>query len=553
MAVLEDLSEEEKYLLSILLDESGVDIAEFCWRDADAKNSDGKHDWLFRCWNFQYYWYRCTEKRQIDETSRAIGKSVGIQMRAFSFPFTNPDNEMLLTAPEMIHLDPVTKYVEDRLLSVRLSREMLRKSGQSNGINKRPFEAKFTNGAKIIGRIPQKDGRGVKGMHPRKLEIDEAQDFPEAGWIELMETLKYGDESSSWRIHGVSRGVRDRYYKLCQPESGFYVHRITAMHRPDWTDVERKAKAEYYGSKNHPDYRRNILGKHGDATSPLFVLSRLMQCCETEDSDYTQKLYYNVAIREEHLKDSGMPIESFLDLPGHHKGGRFKSFWGGMDVGMTQAPTEILIFGEEPYKRKGIAEETTRLCLITRVHLERISSLDQRRVMRHLDDFYGTKMFAMDKTGVGLPIYQDVIAEGSNLADSIRGYNFSEKILVGWDKGGMEEEDVYGELDPTNNAIMANVLEFSSDQLRLMVDQQRILLPWDTEVIREFQGQTYVMTKSNTNPYGKKEFNKGTCHALDASRMAVLAYQQSEIEPMVARASDRDAVLLEWLDEGDIF
>lgn len=162
MAVYEDLSEEERLLLAILLDESGVDIAEFCWQDPDAKNADGKNDWLFRCWPYQYHWYRCGEKRQIDECGRAVGKSVGIQMRAFAFPFTNAGNEMLLTAPELIHLDPVTKYVEDRILSVRLSREMLKKSGQSNGINKRPFEAKFTNGAKIIGRIPQKDGKGVK-------------------------------------------------------------------------------------------------------------------------------------------------------------------------------------------------------------------------------------------------------------------------------------------------------------------------------------------------------------------------------------------------------
>src|SRR5437868_7810144 len=119
-------------------------------------------------------------------------------------------------------------------------------------------------------------------MHPRKLEIDEGQDYPLSGWIELMETLKYGDENSTWRIHGVSRGVRDKYYQLCQPESGYYVHRLTGMHRPDWTQEERKAKAEYYGSRNHPDYRRNVLGLHGDALSPLFVLSRLMQCFAPE-------------------------------------------------------------------------------------------------------------------------------------------------------------------------------------------------------------------------------------------------------------------------------
>lgn len=95
--------------------------------------------------------------------ARAVGKSVGIQMRAYAFPFCNPGNDMLITAPEMIHLDPVTKNIEDRLMSTRLSREMLKSGNQSSGITHRPFEAKFRNDAKIVGRIPQKDGKGVKG------------------------------------------------------------------------------------------------------------------------------------------------------------------------------------------------------------------------------------------------------------------------------------------------------------------------------------------------------------------------------------------------------
>ena len=110
---------------------------------------------------------------------------------------------MLITAPEMIHLDPVTKVIEDRLLATRLSREMLKSQNQSSGITHRPFEAKFKNNAKIVGRIPQKDGKGVKGMHPRMLEMDEAQRsrkmtkfgsvkwvFPKEQMIEMRRTIE---------------------------------------------------------------------------------------------------------------------------------------------------------------------------------------------------------------------------------------------------------------------------------------------------------------------------------------------------------------------------
>lgn len=537
MAVLSDLSESEKYLLAILTDKSGIDPAEFSWTD---ETSD---DAVFRCWDFQYPWYRSNEKFQIDQCARAIGKSVGIQMRAWAFAFVNAGEEMLLTAPEMIHLDPVTKNVEDRIMSSRLSREFLKRGGTSSGFSHRPFEAKFRNGARIVGRIPQKDGKGVKGMHPLKLEMDEAQDYPEPGWVELGETLKFGDAAATWRAHGVSRGVRDRYYKQTQPESGWHVHRYTAMHRPDWTPEEREAKAELYGSRDHPDYRRNILGQHGDAQSSLFVLTRLMLCVDqTQSSTYNTNEYTHIRISDEKLNDTGMPIEAMLDFPADHLS--YARTWVGMDIGLTNHPSEILVFGEQEVStrsRKGEDElPGMRLKLLTRVHLERISAPEQRAAMEAIWEFYRPVGFGMDRTGLGLPIWQEIQAGGNaGFIRSMRPYNFSEKIIVGYDQDDEDAEPVgWNDDEPYGKPIMANVLEYSSDMLRLIVDQRRMQLPWDIDLLREFQGQTYVINKSSTDPYGRKQFNKGKFHALDAVRMAVLAYQQEGIDNMKVLTQD---------------
>ena len=530
MSVLADLTEEEKYLFAILQDHSGIDIAEFCWTDETSKDS------VFRCRDYQYSWYRDTAKYQIDQCARSVGKSLGIQLRSFAFPFTNPGAEMLLTAPELIHLDPVTKNVEDRITSVRLGREFLKRDGTSKGFKHRPFEAAFRNGATISGRIPQKDGKGIKGQHPRKLEMDEAQDYPEPGWVELTETLKYGDEDATWRAHGVSRGVRDRYYKQTQPESGWRVHRITAMHRPDWTPTERAAKAELYGSRDHPDYRRNILGMHGDASSALFVLTRLMACVDqSPDSDYNANEYYHARINDEKLRDTGLPIEALLDFPERHK--KYSRFWVGMDVGMTNHPSEILVFAEDyPQSKAGGRKESLpdmRLKCLSRIHLERISSPDQRKVLAKVFEFYRPEAISMDRTGLGLPIYQEIIEGGGAFASAMRAYNFSEKILIGYEE---TDEEVYDTEDLV--PIKANVLEYSSDMLRSLVDQRQIQLPWDIDMIREFQGQTYVVSKSNTDAYGKKQFNKGKFHALDAARMAALGYLQERIDAMKAVTHD---------------
>lgn len=374
----------------------------------------------------------------------------------------------------------------------------------------------------------------------------EAQDYPEPGWVELGETLKYGDEDATWRAHGVSRGVRDRYYKQTQKDSGWYVHRVTAMHRPDWTPQERAAKAELYGSRDHPDYRRNILGLHGDASSALFVLTRLMQCVDqNQSSHYNTEEYYHVRINDEKLNDTKLPIEELLNFPASHKA--YERVWVGMDVGMTNHPSEILIFGEDyPQGQGGRKDDLPdmRLKCLARVHLERISSPDQRKVLEAIWEFYRPKGISMDRTGLGLPIYQEIAASApAGMVRVMRPYNFSEKIVIGYEMPDEDDDDMpwWGEDEREEAEIKANVLEYSSDMLRQYVDEQKIMLPWDIDMIREFQGQTYVVTKSNTDAYGKKKFNQGKFHALDAARMALLGCLQEKIDAM-AQIVDEEPV-----------
>lgn len=338
-------SEEEHYLLAIFDDPSGIELAEFTW--VDEEQEDG----CFRAWDFQWHWYRNEDTYQIDYAGRSLGKSLGIQMRAYAFPFSHPGQEMLITAPELNHLRPVTDKVEHQILSHRLSKEMLPKQ-RGNGINHQPqFQAHFINNARIMSRLPQRDGKGVKGMHPLVIEADEMQDFPDNGWVELIETMKHGTPGAQWRCHGVSRGVRDRYYKYTlglDPDLPFYVHRYMAMHRPTWSDDERRQKiAIYGGTEDNVDYRRNIYGEHGDATNPVFVLARLMGCVRINESpwatEYNEQVYAQIKINDELLRKANAPIQQFMDMPYNHLSSEYTSYWGGMDVGFcVDEQTEIL-------------------------------------------------------------------------------------------------------------------------------------------------------------------------------------------------------------------
>jgi hypothetical protein len=506
------LTEDEAYLLALIQDESGIDLAEFLWEDQMADNVEK----IFRCWDFQYAWWRDTSTLILDACARAVGKTFSIIVRGWAFAIQHPGAEMVVTAPELIHLQPLTSRIEDRIKETRLSYELLpRRPGR--GFKHRPFQVDFANGAKILGRIPQRDGKGVKGLHPLRLEMDEAQDFPEAGWVELVETLRHGEEGAQWRAHGVSRGVHDQFYRHSESGSGWSVHRLTGMHRPTWSDQERRDKIEAYGSRDNADYKRNILGLHGDATNPMFVLHRLMATVDDDPaSEYNADIYYHRRIMDEMLE--GRPIEMLLDIPHSHK--QWQTTWAGMDVGMTQAPSEILVFGEETVPR---AKDKMRIRLLSRIHLERIQARDQRAVVAALFDFYDLTFFAIDRGGVGLPLFQDLLADLPKYADRIGGYDFGSKIVIGWeDHEDWEDKDDY--------EIRALVKEFGYDTLRTYVDQKRIALPYDQELLGEWNGQNYSRVKSTTSPYGKKSFSQGSFHTLDAAAMVAVGKELKAIE-----------------------
>lgn len=521
MAVIEALTEDECNLVAILQDESGLDLAEFTWYSAEEP------DGCWRAWAFQWAWFRCLDPLQLDQSARSVGKSQSIALRAFAFPFIHPGQEMVVTAPEKVHLDAITDKIETQLLSSRLTREML--VGGRSGFKHTPFHCNFSNGSRIMGRIPQRDGKGIKGMHPIWLEMDEAQDYPAPGWTEIVETLKRGVPGAVWRAHGVTRGVRDEFYRFSQPSSGWRVHRHTAMARPNWSDAERQEKISQYGSKDHPDYRRNVLGLHGDATAPLFVLHRLMAAVDDDEtSEYNLEEYYNIRINDEMLNDYGGAITMMMDYPRIHLTNKAHlAFWAGMDVGFTVAPSEILVYAETKPKPSSLSV----LKLIARVHLERVTHPAQVEAILHTVEFYKPKVFALDSTGVGLPLYQDLQEKDLEAARLIKGYNFSSQILVGFDET-IDVDEYTGDL-VKEAGIKRNVLEYAQDCLRDYVDTGRLRLPWDRNLIGQFQGGT-AAARSGHDQYGRKRiFSSGEDHALDASRMAVLGHAQYHIEQLL--------------------
>jgi hypothetical protein len=550
MSALTPLTEEEKYLVSILQDPSGIEFAEFCKYDPTSR------DGCYRVWPFQFPLYRNKSTYQIDWCSRAIGKTQGIIMRMTGFVFSYPGQEALILAPSQNHLQPIVDKLEQEVKSTRLLREMLPK-GRSDGIKHAPnFQMMFANGSRILGRIPGLGGKNTKGIHSIVIETDESQEFEDQTWVEILESLERTQPEAVWRAHGVSKGSRDKFYKFTMgedPDLPFFVHRYPAMYRPTWNDAERKEKiALYGGSQDNVDYKRNIFGDHGDVSNRLFVLSRLMGNVRIQESpwaiEYNQDHYCQIKINDEFLRSTGAPIEQFIDPPGNHFDEKYYAYYAGMDVGFTSDPSEILVFGEyKDENKKG------HLRLLLRLHMMRISAQDQAAAIRYVFELYGNRLrsFGMDKTGNGLPLWQELDPDAvgtsagnrrtpEHISQRIRGYGFSQKIPVEFDDRELEKKE-----KPEDAVIKKNVVEFAMDELRKLVDMFLIELPYDKEILSEWQGQEVTYTRDEGGPGMSRSQKNKSFHTLDAAFMMVAARNLAPIEAAL-KPKQAEAVISIW-------
>lgn len=533
--IYENLSDDECAFYALMMDESGIDIAEFCMIDDTTYDDETgeRGDGCWRAYAFQYPWFRDKSPKQIDAAGRSIGKSMSIKLRAFAFALLHAGQEMIITAPEGNHLDLVTDNIETLFLNCKLANYLLA-PGRS-GIKHRPFMINLANGGRIVGRIPQRDGRGIKGSHPLWLEMDEASDYPEPGWTEINSTVKDENPNARWRAHGVTRGIGDSFdEKITGKDSTWKIHRLPAMYTPVWNDKRRAERAEQYHGEDSVDYRRNILGLPGDGNSPLFVLHRIFQNVDTDEgSNYNMDEYYNILIDEAEVREVDDIID-LVDPPISHL--NYKRVWMGMDFGMTTSASCIVIFGEV----KEPKEENSRLKLLSKIIMKRVVVYDQVKVIKHLMAMYRPMAFAFDAHGVGQPAYDWIQQEVRTdpeikwMLERVKGYSFSKKMVVDFDENvQIDENDPEGWREAAIERLGA---EASIDALRLLIDTKRFRLPYDKDLIGELQAVP-KKEKPLLDEYGKPKKKVGQ-HTLDALRFAALGYSQHAIESMIEKHKD---------------
>jgi hypothetical protein len=159
------------------------------------------------------------------------------------------------------------------------------------------------------------------------------------------------------------------------------------------------------------------------------------------------------------------------------------------------------------------------------------------------DHLYVTRSHILThNTGNGLPLWQ-ILKENTSIGPRLAGYNFSEKKPVAFDTRELKRGE-----KPEDLVIIRNIKDFSTDALRKRVDTKTIELPFDDELIGEWNGQTSYIVKTSPSDDGvvRRYGGVGNCHSLDAARMYAAAKDLEQIEALLEKPKAPAPVLAQF-------
>jgi hypothetical protein len=566
------LDHDDFLLFGMLLDP--VYMPELLWKDPTNFDYGGQ----YRVRDYQYIINRLDDPYAIISCARSVGKTESEKVHAEIHPLKNYGN-LLITAPELIHLLPLTDQIESNIIDNRLLAEFLDVRNGQTGFQHRPFQCNMFDGTKIVGRIPKRDGTGVKGQHQNDLIIEEGQDYPERGWTEVNETVNYdarslhGKPDFHFWVYGVHSGDKSSGFDERARSTLFRKIKVTALRRPDW-GPDRKANAiAAYGGTSAPDYKRKILGEPGAGTTAYFVVSRLMACVdqnvrrgEKDGSEYNENIYVKQTFRAEELDELDMRISDLIDLPDLKTNG----WWLGMDIGLTDSPTVISLFADIIHHKK------PRLALIRRWTLERFRPRQIRETLYAIAWHLGSDLMGagIDITGLGYPIFQDMEDDElcpPRLRDITVGYTFNSNVEVGVDRDmitenqgvmrdhlgnmvKMIEDELTGEV---RFVVYMPFIAASTRYIREDVDSGFLLLPFDTAVttdmLQETKQRVERIGRRGESGVGRAQKKGDRFHILDSFRAMAYRRKQDEIMAQLQPSEQHSVLDLAGLEDEHAF
>jgi hypothetical protein len=472
---------EDAILYALLTDP--VYMPELLWRDPSNRAYGG----CYRVRDYQYTLNRIRDNYAIIACARSVGKTESEKVHAQIHFWTSYEN-LLITAPELIHLLPLTDAIEENVRDSRLLTEMLG----------HPAVRVWIFGVHSGNKASGFDERARSSVY-RKVKVT---------------ALRRPDWNSERKQNAVAAygGTSSPDYRrniLGEPGSGASAYFVSAR--------------------------------------VMACVDQRVERGEVKGSTFNNETYVKQTFRYEELDALGMKITDLLDLPDG-----YDTVWGGMDIGLTDSPTVISLFADgefEKKRRRALIRRFTLERFRTKQIREAMYAIGWH-FGTSLKGFgvditgLGFPIFQeMEDDELAPPHLLDV-TEGYFFNSKIpvgvdKGLVTEQNGVLRDHLGHMvkkEEDPVTGQV---RYLVLMPFIAASTRFIREDVDSGYLLLPFDTEVTSDMLQETKQRVEKLGQAQSLTPKKGDRFHILDSFRAAAMRTRSDRIQAIIARPQQR--------------
>ncbi len=475
-------------------------------------------------WSGQYYrtrYYQYPMALADDAVvlgGRSTGKSIDLEFQEIQDCLNDYNQESLVTAFRSLHIKARLEKIISFFYKVPYFNEFL----TPHPVSRAPiYELRLKNGHTLYGISVGDDPQcvNIQGKHPTKRKGEEFSFYPQAAFIKLQEAAD--PRGTIDRFGGVVDGRSETpFRKLDTKINRFKNHRFHISRRfdPYFNQETKEDRVDAFGGEDSDDFKQQIDSLWGTPCWGAWDYEAILANMIQDKKDPRYKPIVIIISAKDY--DGKIPEELLYALPEAEFG---TEIYLAMDAGYSQ-PSCILVFANYG---KGWQ-------LLVRIMLtNKMIDDDQAEIVDYIADFYKAGTIAIDCTS----------AEGRNVAHSFenpkrpeyKDKKYSERIIevyfnmssvVGYDYDEKKKEPI--EKKEENKTLSASIL-------RRMFAKRDFVLPYDTEVLADFNRESWSKDEKSGKTRLKTPFN---VHIPEAMRCFSLAWWKKNIEGTITQYED---------------
>lgn len=393
-------------------------------RDKRLSMKKGGKPWSVMKSQLDYMMGLLFDKEIVIAGGRGSGKTSSVEHMIFTIAISNPKKWTGYIVRNQRHVNALSEHLIEYFNKDAFTRTFL------TNYDKKTRIFSFSNGHKVEIRIAGTDKTGSTTMvsgHYNFLFIDEAQLLPRKMLEELLPTALEGCKIV---VAGVPNNIRDSilYYYVSRYSTDMSIsstmyYRYASYECETWDMAAELRARDIYGGEHTDSYKALVGGFWGDHASSVFRPSKLVD--GLIDNPYFRYKSYKGNSFDDLFKQMNLP----MIIP------KYNFYVIGADIGVTNAPTHVIVLGV--YKKKDKDKEVEHYDVMYRLEMEQTAPFVVSKALDYLMDYFSCKHCAIDAQTMGQAVYDNLVNREIFPATHVRNrmyimpINFNKPVVMG--------------------------------------------------------------------------------------------------------------------------